>query len=65
MSDKLMYKRQKQQVKKDLDYFMTNYDMSEDEAYEYLNEIYRIRYSITENMVSQIRASNDKNQQPF
>lgn len=47
MTNKMLYKRQYKQVERDLKYYIENYDMDENEAYEYLNEIYKIRYDIT------------------
>lgn len=64
--NKMTYKRQIKQVERDLKYYTENYDMDENEAYEYLNEIYHIRADITQKRVDiQRKDARLSNENPF
>lgn len=66
MTDKLRFKRQLKQVERDVKYYIENYEMTDEEVYEYLYEIYKIRLSIVENKVN-LNRTNKKNsdENPF
>lgn len=66
MTDKLRFKRQLKQVERDVKYYIENYEMTEEEVYEYLYEIYKIRLSIVENKVNLNRTNKKNNDEnPF
>ena len=49
--DKLEIKRELKNIKRDLEYYMREYDMSQKEAYEILHKNYYIRMMLTKSYV--------------
>lgn len=49
--DKMKIKAEIKAVKRDLEYYMKEYDMNQKEAYEYIHERYYIRMMLTKSYV--------------
>lgn len=49
--DKMKIKAELKQIKRDLEYYMKNYELSQKEAYELLYEKYFIRMRLSQNFV--------------
>lgn len=49
--DKIKVKRELKNIKRDLDYYMNNYELSQKEAYELLHEVYYMRMMLTKKYV--------------
>ena len=49
--NKMKAKTELRQIKRDLDYYMKEYELSQKEAYEYVHERYYIRMMLTKDYV--------------